>query len=63
MLRRVPNTPAPSQALKHKLEQQLSARHGAEKVLRCWGSGVFAARYVTAYVSVGGEGAAAASTS
>jgi len=36
---RVPNTPAPSQALKHKLEQQLSARHGAEKVLRCWGSG------------------------
>mmetsp|Transcript_37781 Transcript_37781/g.95570 ORF Transcript_37781/g.95570 Transcript_37781/m.95570 type:complete len:712 (-) Transcript_37781:372-2507(-) len=36
---RVPGSPEAAAALKQKLEGHLGARHGAEKVLRCWGSG------------------------
>jgi len=38
----ITSTTVNSHDLKGKLEQLLSARHGAEKVLRCWGSGACA---------------------
>lgn len=36
---RIPDAPGAAKSLKHKVEAALSARHSAEKVLRCWGSG------------------------
>ena len=32
--------PGPLTALKHKVDALLHSRHSAEKILRCWGSGV-----------------------